>query len=649
LSWINRFIVRTGSCVAALCALATASIALPAHADAPIVATYQQQTVRFTHVATTSAGTAIGVQDPGLAALVRDLGAAITWKPGDRYVMVTTAVPVVVSFSVGDRRYDVGPLSAQAAFAPYEQAGEVFLPFNEVLSALDLALRQDGPVAVLQPQLATLDVRAAGDRVTIVAHGGAPLRPRVVQQSPSAVTYEFDGVGTTLAGTRAVGAGGVRSLQIVQTGTVRDPKTLVTAQLTAGAIFDTPRSNDDRDVVLSFTGSTPAGSPALPAPAVAQTQPSPPQTQGSEPASSPQEAPTASAGPAAVTGVSVTPSAQGYTVVVAIAGNASFQWHRLRDPDNRFWIDVENAQLQGPPIDQAEPDPVIALRVRQVDPNTVRIALSLSGPKSLALSPGPNGLTIDVGNEDVADAAREGSGSVGSVVSTGEQTAMVTPAPIDESGGAGETADSSWKFGPHASSYVPTNPRLIVIDPGHGGSDRGAAHGDLTEAEVNLDTAKRLRDILIARGWQVQMTHDTDVDVYQPNDSAHDELQARCDVANQAGARLFVSLHANSFINSGPYGTTLYVSKPDDYELARTIERRTESDGTKDDGVVKSKMYVTLHTMMPAVLIETAFLSNPSDYDLLSSPQWRQKIAQEIADGIAAYALANPIPNQPAQ
>ena len=74
----------------------------------------------------------------------------------------------------------------------------------------------------------------------------------------------------------------------------------------------------------------------------------------------------------------------------------------------------------------------------------------------------------------------------------------------------------------------------------------------------------------------------------QPNDSAHDELQARVDIANNAGARLFVSIHANAFINSGPYGTTCYISKPDDVALARVLETHLASDGTKDDGVIKA-------------------------------------------------------------
>ncbi|MFZ0573936.1 MAG: N-acetylmuramoyl-L-alanine amidase, partial [Candidatus Cybelea sp.] len=187
------------------------------------------------------------------------------------------------------------------------------------------------------------------------------------------------------------------------------------------------------------------------------------------------------------------------------------------------------------------------------------------------------------------------------------------------------------------------------IDPGHGGSDVGTMHGGLSEKELTLDMAKRLRAILIGRGWEVQMTRESDVDVYAPNDSPHDELQARDDIANKAGARLFVSIHVNAFINSGPYGTTTYISKPDDVAFAHFVESHLAADGTKDDGIIKSHLYVTLHARMPAVLIETAFLTNPGDYALLTSAAWRQKVAQEIADGIGQYAQAYPVPNQPAQ
>ncbi len=638
---MNRSIARIFRLLL-VAALSTAAFALPARADAPIKASYGQQSILFSHLSNTGGATAVGINDAGLRTLLRATGAVVTWRPGDRYVLITTSAPVVVSFAIGDRRYDIGPIGLQATIAPYVQGDEAYLPLNELLRSLDLALRQDGATAVLQPQLDSLDVRASGNRADVIAHAGAPLRPRIVQDGQGSVTYEFDGVGTTLTGTRNVNSGGIRTLQISQTGTVRAPKTIVTVQLMPGAVHETPRSNNERDVEIAFDVS---GSPTQPQ-AQAQTMP---QQAPSVSGESQTNAAPAAPGPATVTAVTVTPSADGFTVAIAIDGNASFEWHRLRDPDNRLWVDVKGAVLQGPPIDTAEPAPLGALRVRQIDPTTVRVALSLAGPKSLIVTPAANGLYLAVGRADVADVPRSGSGSVGTVIASGEQTALVTPAPIDQSGASSsDDGDTGWKFGPR-STYVPTNPRLIVIDPGHGGSDRGAARGGTSEADVTLDMAKRLRSILISRGWQVRMTRDTDVDVYAPNDSAHDELQARVNVANGAGARLFISIHANSFINSGPYGTTCYISKSNDLALARLIERELASDGTKDDGIVKSHLYVTLHTLMPAVLIETAFLSNPSDLALLTSPEWRQRVAQSIADGIDQYNRQYPASNQPAQ
>ncbi len=630
---------------ALLCSGLVAAFALPAAADAPIKALYLQQPIVFSHVSGAGASTTVGINDPGLRALLRATGASITWRPGERYVLMTTAAPVVVSFAVGDRRYDVGPVVLQASVAPFLAGSEVYLPFNELLRSLDLAVRPDGATWILQPQLASLDVRSWGNRADVVVRGGIPLRPRIVQDAPGAVIYEFDGVGTALTGTRNVNAGGIRSIAVSQSGPARNPKTIVNVQLLPGASHDVPRSDDGRDIVVSFgpagwTAQVPFG----------QTSPPPAAASNGEQSQTPNgNVPGAPAsGAAAVTGVTVAPSSDGYAVTIAVSGNAAFEWHRLRDPDNRFWVDVKNAQLRTPAIDQTEPDPLGALRVRQIDPTTVRIALSLTGPKALAISPATTGLSVDIGSNDVADAPRAGSGSVGTTIASSEQTAPVTPAPGNESASSWSDAGNGWKFGPR-SSYVPTNPRLIVIDPGHGGSDRGSSRHGVDEAGLALDMSKRLRDILVARGWQVRMTHDTDVDVYQPNDSAHDELQARVDVANHAGARMFVSIHANAYINSGPYGTTYYISKPGDLGLAQAIERSLSSDGTKDDGIVRAHLYVTLHSLMPAVLIETAFISNPNDFALLNSSAWRQQVAQSIADGIDRYAAQYPVSNQPAQ
>ena len=641
---INRFIARIFRGVfpgALAMAFALGSATLPAGA-ASATYLYQNQQIVFSHLASSNGVTMIGIQDPGLRGLLKTLGAIVTWRPGRRYVLITTAEPEVISFAVGDRNYDVGPVTSQASVAPFARADDVYLPLDALLRALYLAPKPDGSRTVLQPQLGSIDVRAAGTRAKLVAHAGAPLAARVVSESANRIVYEFDGVGSTLERHRTIDAGGIRSLEVTTSGSIAAPKTLVTISLASGATHGRVHNSGGNDFEVAFTGASSGAYPnaVARAPASATPMPAPSLTPGASTVSGVQpSAPPAVAGPAQVGAVTVAQTSNGSTVAVAISGNATYQWHRLRAPDNRFWIDIQNAQLTVPPSVQAEVNPLLSLRVRQNDPTTVRIALSLVGQNVLAVSPSATGLSITVDNQQVADAAHEGSGSIGAVLSVSEAAPAVTPVPPEDYG----QGSPSWKFGPQ-STYVPTNPKLIVIDPGHGGSDPGSERNGTKEATLTLDMAKRLRDILIARGWQVKMTRTTDVDVYQPNDSARDELQARDNIANDAGARLLVSIHVNAFINSGPHGTTTYYSKPEDVPLAQYVERDVATDaGTKDDGTVKSHLYVTLHADMPAVLIETAFLSNPDDYALLVSPAWRQKVAQAIADGIDQYTQQYPV------
>lgn len=561
--------------------------------------------------------------------LLARIGATLTWQPGERYVLFTTAEPVVVSFAIGDPHYDVGPVKQTAPFAPFLLDGHPYVPLDELVHALDFAIKTDGSQLVLQPQLASLDMQASDAGAKLVAHAGIPLDAHVNAYPGNKLVITFAGVGSMLPSSRVIGGSPVQRMDVRTTGTVRSPQTQVTLLLAQGVSHGAASTDDQRDFTMAFNGAG-AAVAAAPQPSGAQSD----ETETTEGATAPPSpAAPASASPVQVTGVDVQPQNGGVQIRVAVSGNTTYEWHRLRPPDNRFWLDVHNARLAIPPQNQPGSDPVTSVRVHQENPDTVRIALSLADFDELDVTPNAAGVQVTV-NTTVADETsvlHSGSGSIG-------DAAIADASP--------SASSDYWKFSPRpaaSGSYVAANPRLIVIDPGHGGSDPGSYRGDAVEKTITLDISKRLRDILTARGWQVMMTRNDDRDVFAPNDSAHDELQARDDVGNHNGARVFVSVHVNAFMNAGPHGATVFYYKPSDLALAQAVDKRIASElSLKNDGVVKDKLYVVHHANMPATLIETAFVSNPDDRALLQSPQWRQQMAQAIADGIQDYAGAPP-------
>ena len=192
-----------------------------------------------------------------------------------------------------------------------------------------------------------------------------------------------------------------------------------------------------------------------------------------------------------------------------------------------------------------------------------------------------------------------------------------------------------------------TDPTLIVIDAGHGGSDPGSlnpAYG-LTEGHITLNIAQHLEADLRRQGWHVVMTRDGDYDVGPPNGTDAQELQARCDIANAAGARLFVSVHINSSVSSAPNGGTTYYWHPSDRALAQTVQNdMITASGMTDDGVIRNNFYVVHHTRMPSILVEVAYLSNPHDATLLARQSFLDQVAAGIARGIADFTGGPPAP-----
>jgi len=239
---------------------------------------------------------------------------------------------------------------------------------------------------------------------------------------------------------------------------------------------------------------------------------------------------------------------------------------------------------------------------------------------------------------------------------------------------------------------------LICIDPGHGGKDSGARSPDfkidpstneitfisdgttntasaagyidgeinftglpnridsttgnlkLWESDANLDISLRLRDLVRNGGYNICITRNKDCSVNTPAADINkdgsinrtDELLARCVVANNANATIFVSVHNNAYTTQTAHGTETYhyPGSTSGALLATYIQDELIKQVSTYDRGVKSASFTVLNgTNMPAVLVEGAFISNPDEVKLLLSPTFRQKMAQGVFNGIDKYLL----------
>jgi len=600
---------------------------------------------------------AISTRDSGLLRLLRRLGATLSYQPQQRYIIITAQDRRVITFVVGDARYSVGNVNAKATFAPFIDGGDVVIPLLALARALYLEPIQNEGETVLEPQIGALDVRPDGRRTIVTLRGATALKYSKLTETPERLQLTFTGTASTLAQSRRVG-GGIDEVDVLSGGSPRNPNTTITIEAPKGAqhLIATSASPYEFTVVFGPPGvalelhAAPGASvAAVPTPPPYAPQNSPPAPYATQPSSG---APTPQSGPAVVTAATIDSNDDGVTVRLALAGTATFDWHRLLD--NRWYIDVHNATLTGAGRDEHPPSAAVdSIRIRQTgtpDAPNVRIAFTLKGDRRVEVSPSEGALSIAVGNVNESNLAHTGNGQIGSAAVA--QSGELSPAgpPVAPIGPAPES--TPWKF----SGGSTPGSRLIVIDPGHGGADFGTSHNGLVEKLLTIDIARRLRTLLIASGWSVKMTRDADVDPVsdqnlaqfrtdgKPNANDRAYLQTRCDVANLNNARMFISIHVNYAQSSSVSGTTFYYTKPQDVALAQALERGLiPTVGTKDDGVIKNDFYVTKHTTMPAVLIETGFISNPGDVAIFNDPRSLQNFAAGIAAGVKAYAGALPV------
>jgi len=397
-----------------------------------------------------------------------------------------------------------------------------------------------------------------------------------------------------------------------------------------------------------------ASSAATPAPKVTPA----PETPSAAPSPEPGAVlvPQAPSGSAAVAGASQLLSLRswskpdGTTIALFLEAPAKWESGVLKDPD-RIYFDLENTQLAPDmlgksreglafPVDDAL---VKRVRVGMREASAVRIVIDLAAPAeySAVLSPTePYRLMI----------------SLRSVPTPGSSPAK--PAPVTR-------VPSPEPRTPEPRTAL-NRPAKIVIDPGHGGSEDGATgRGGLKEKDLTLKIAKRLGDLLSNRlGAEVIYTRTSDLTV---------ALDARAAVANQAGADLFISIHANSSDDPAARGVeTYYVAnglsptavsaagrespakgsdpKPvaeehkvsESHKLAVDVQQSLYhafggEKGVLNRGVKQAPFVVLLDADMPSILAEVAFVTSPADEHKLSTAEGQEAVADALCRGITRY------------
>ena len=362
-------------------------------------------------------------------------------------------------------------------------------------------------------------------------------------------------------------------------------------------------------------------------------------------------------------------------VVIDLSREVPYTEGRLRNPD-RVFFDLRGAVLSEEllhrefPIDGSH---LQRIRVANHDAGVVRVVLDLASIREMSVFglPDPYRLVIDIHGAPLRVARADGAAPASGEDSAGPAAAGANagnPSPED----AAAAAPTSSGGGYSLARQLGANVKRIVVDAGHGGKDPGTRSGSLREKDIVLDIAKQVEKELTARGFEVVMTRDDDEFV---------PLEKRAFIANDSGADLFLSIHANAARNRRARGLeTFYLNLADSPEAEEVaarenatanvrmadmpklieqimnnnrIEESRELAGAMQQsmamrvlgreehplnrGVKTAGFHVLLGAKMPAILVEVGFVSNRAEAKLLRTEPHRKKIAVAIADGVARY------------
>ncbi len=297
----------------------------------------------------------------------------------------------------------------------------------------------------------------------------------------------------------------------------------------------------------------------------------------------------------------------------------------LADP-TRLVIDLPGVTLGRSPIQATYSGAIQSIRIGQFDRDTTRLVIELA--PGYTLDPQQvkfHGISsqqwiVSLPQPQLVNAAT----AAGNTATTPERSRVQPPMPL-------LTPNPQPPSPSPLPPSIPHGRALVIIDPGHGGPDPGAVGvGGLQEKGIVLDIGRQVAGFLQQRGIQAMLTRGDDSDV---------DLEPRVQMAEQAQATVFVSIHANSIDLSRPdiSGLETYYFQSG-ADLAATIHQTIlQSVGLPDRGVRTARFYVLRKTSMPSVLVEVGFVTGRDDAMKLSNAAYRTQMADAIARGIVQY------------
>lgn len=197
-------------------------------------------------------------------------------------------------------------------------------------------------------------------------------------------------------------------------------------------------------------------------------------------------------------------------------------------------------------------------------------------------------------------------------------------------------------------AYIKEMP-VVVIDAGHGGTDPGKVGVDGSlEKDINLAVAERLKTYLEQDDVKVIMTRETDTGLYSDTDSRKKmaDMRNRCEIIEESGADLVVSIHQNSYHEESVSGGQVFYYRDSSKgkALAEILQDRFDyvlGDQNRRLPKANGNYYLLLHVKCPIVIVECGFLSNRKEAALLNSGEYQDKLAYTIHMGIMEYLNKN--------